>query len=183
MRLVAGLAVAAIALLSSRMSAHSAGAALCDAYAKESAAKAQGVRDFACGYDLKDPRWTTNRKGHASWCRATPEKAVADETARRRGDMNLCQTCRAYADMAVEAAAENKKNKCRLTGPAWTENKSDHFAWCMALRDNENAAGPDIAATYQTIATKIQTVIRQETVKRKIQIVQCQIVTRREARP
>jgi hypothetical protein len=174
MRLAVGLAFAATGLLLSRLPAHSASAAICDTYAKEAASKAQGVRDFGCGYDLKDPRWITSRKSHSDWCRASPVKTVADETARRRGEMNLCQTCRVYADMAVEAAVENKKLNCRLSGSSWNESKSDHFAWCMALRDEESTGVPDLAARYQSIATKIETKTREETLARRLQLMKCE---------
>jgi hypothetical protein len=133
MSMVIGLAVAAVVLLSSIGQAHAASAATCDAYATEAVVKAQGVRQFACGYDLKDRRWTADRKGHARWCRTTPEDAVASEVARRRGEMKLCQTCRLYTSMATDAAAENRKLKCGFTGPRWSDKATDHFGWCMAL--------------------------------------------------
>jgi len=175
MHLAVGLAVAATALLFSRVPAQSASAAICDTYAKESASKAQGVRDFACGYDLKDPRWTTNRKSHASWCRASSEKAVADETARRRGEINICEECRAYVRFAMESAAENSKLKCGFSGPRWDAKASDHFGWCMALRGGEGAAGADVAAGYKTISDKIEKSTHAETLERITQIAACKI--------
>jgi citrate lyase beta subunit len=40
-----------------------------------------------------------------------------------------------------EAAAQGKKFNCGLTGPRWNDSKSDHFAWCMSLRDDESGGG------------------------------------------
>src|SRR5450432_489495 len=162
MHVVVGLALAAIAFLIPFRQSQAAGAAVCDTYIKEAAAKAQGVRLFDCGYDLNDPRWTTDRKSHARWCRASPEEAVAKETAYRRGEMKLCQTCRAYAEIAAEAAAESDKLKCGLSGPSWNVHADAHFSWCMALRDNESAAGADVAAAYKSITAKIQNVTHPE---------------------
>ena len=173
MHLAVGLAFAAIALFWSCLPAQSASAAICDAYAKEATSKAQGVRDFACGYDLKDPRWTTERKSHASWCRANPEKTVAAEMAQRRGEIKLCSECRAYANYAVKSAAENDKLKCGFAGPRWNATAADHFGWCMALRAGESAAGTDVAAAYKAIAEKIETSTHSETLERIVQIAAC----------
>ena len=104
------------------------------------------MRQSDCGYDLKDPRWATDRKDHARWCRANPEKAVAAETAWRRGEIKLCEDCRAYARVAAESAAENTKRNCGLSGPRWNGKASDHFAWCMALRGGESAASESAAS-------------------------------------
>jgi hypothetical protein len=173
MRGIVGLTFVALVAFGPHDAARAAGAAICNAYAKEAAAKAQGVRDLACGYDLKDPRWTTDRKSHSGWCRASPDKAVASEQAQRRAQMNLCQTCSVYADMAVEAAAENKKLNCGLSGPNWNDNKSDHFAWCMAMRDQESTVNPDVAAATRAIETKFETVTRRETIDRTLRIMKC----------
>jgi hypothetical protein len=169
------LVVIAGALLLSSGQTWAAGAAACEAYAKEAAAKAQGMREFDCGYDLNEPRWVTDRKDHARWCLANPEKTIAIERAQRRGQMQVCLTCRVYAGMAVEAAAENSKRNCGLTGPRWNEDAAAHFAWCMARRDDESAAGADVAAAYKSIAAKIQNVTHLETFDRTSQIVNCKI--------
>jgi hypothetical protein len=157
MHVVVGLAPGAIVFLIPFGQSQAAGAAVCNAYAKESAAKAQGIRQFDCGYDLKEPRWTTDLKDHARWCRASPEEAVAKETAYRRGEMKLCQACRAYAEIAAEAAAENDKLKCGFSGPSWNVHTDAHFAWCMVMRDNESAAGTDVAAAYKSITAQAGT--------------------------
>jgi hypothetical protein len=171
--MVVGLVVAAVVLLLSSSQAWAASAAVCNTYAKEAAAKAQGVREFACGYDLKDPRWTAERTDHVRWCKAAPEDAVAGETARRRGEMKLCDECRAYARTAAQFAAENRKLKCGFSGPRWSGDAQGHFGWCMALRENESAAGTDIAAAYQSIAAKLEKSTHSETLDRITQITTC----------
>jgi hypothetical protein len=88
--------------------------------------------------------------------------------------MQVCLSCRAYAGMAVDAAAESSKLKCGFSGPKWSENAAEHFAWCMAMRDNE-AAGADVAAAYKSITAKIQNVTHPETFDRRLQIVKCKI--------
>lgn len=175
MRVIVGLAVAAIAFLIPIRQSQAAAAAVCDTYVKEAMAKAQAVRAFDCGYDLNDLRWTTDRKSHARWCQASPERAVAKETAHRRGEMKICQTCRAYAEIASEAAAENGKLKCGYSGASWDVGVTAHFSWCMALRNNESAAGDDVAAAYKSIAAKIQDVTYPEAFDRRLQIVNCRV--------
>ncbi len=175
MHVVVGLALAAIAFLIPLRQSQAAGTAVCDTYVKEAVAKARGMRSFGCGYDLNDLRWTTDRKSHAQWCRASPEDAVAKETAYRRGEMKLCQSCRAYAEIAAEAAAESDKLKCGFSGTRWNVHPDTHFSWCMALRDNESAAGFDVAATYKSITTKIQNVTHPEAFERRLQIVKCKV--------
>ena len=170
---VIGLAFTVIVLLSTSSQAHAASVAICGTYVTEAAAKAQGIRQFDCGYDLKDPRWTTDRKELARWCRANPEKTVAAETARRRGEIKICGECRAYARFAAESAAENSKRNCGLSGPRWNDKTSEHFAWCMALRGGESAAEADIAASYKTIAEKIEKSTHSETLERLTDIAKC----------
>jgi hypothetical protein len=150
-----------------------ADAATCRPYVREAVAKAQGVREFACGYDLKEPRWTIDRNGHAQWCKAAPKDAVAKETAQRRGEMKLCGECRAYARASAEFAAENRKLKCGLTGPRWSGDAAAHFGWCMALRESEGAAGAGIAVSYQSVAEKVEKSTHSETLDRIEQIATC----------
>ena len=115
------------------------GPGVCDAYVRETVAKAHGVRGLECGYDLKDGRWAVDRDGHARWCKAAPKDVVVKETAQRRGQVRLCQVCRAYATLATRAAADNDKLKCGLAGPRWSKEAAAHFGWCMALRNSDNA--------------------------------------------
>jgi hypothetical protein len=174
---VTGFALAAIISLIQPGHSRAAGAAVCDGYAKEAAAKAQGVRDLACGYDLKDPLWTTSRKSHANWCRANPENAVVAETARRRGEISICAQCRAYADFAVKSEAENEKRNCGFSGPRWNAAAAEHFGWCMALRGDARAADLDIPASYKTIFEKIEQSTHSETLERIVQIAACKSPT------
>jgi len=163
----------AVALLLSSSQLWAASASVCNAYAKEAAAKARGVREFACGYDLKDPRWTAERTDHARWCKTAPEDAVARETARRRGEMKLCDECRVYARAAAQFAGENRKLKCGFSGPRWSDDAQGHFGWCMALRDNQSAPGADVAASQKSIAEIAEKSTDSETLGRIQQISTC----------
>jgi hypothetical protein len=174
MHMIIGVAFAAAALLfAGGGGAQAAGAATCDAYATEAVVKAQGVRQFACGYDLKDPRWSADRKGHARWCEAAPQELVAGETARRRGEIKQCQQCRAYADLAKAAAADNSKLKCGLTGPRWSGDAQAHFGWCMALREREAAGATQVAASDQATPAAMDKSLVTETAERMGAIDQC----------
>lgn len=168
MHLAIGAAFAALAVLFALGEACAAGVAPCDVYAKEAVAKAQAAKDLACGYDPSDPRWTTDLKGHARWCRATPKDAVAKETAQRREQMKFCVTCRVYADQAVASAADNTALKCGLTGPRWTGDAAAHFASCIAQRGNGAAQGADVAQSSSS--AKIQ---KLEMAARLLQIEIC----------
>jgi hypothetical protein len=159
-------------LLLSAGPALAASAATCTAYAKETVAKAKGVGQFACGYDLKDPRWIAEPKGHERWCRSAPEDAVARQTSYRRGEMKLCLQCRAYATRAVEFAAENGKRNCGFSGPRWSSDEQAHFGWCMTMRGNEGAIA-DVVAADQLMTEKTGTSARSETIDRIMQIATC----------
>ena len=150
-----------------------ADAAFCRSYVKEAVAKAQGVRQFACGYDLKGLRWTTDRKRLAQWCQAAPQEEVVKEMADKRGELKLCGECRAYARASSEFAAENRRRKCGLTGPRWSNDAAAHFDWCMALRENKGATGAGTAAWYQSIADKMEKSVHFEILGRIEQIATC----------
>jgi hypothetical protein len=136
--------------------ARAADAKTCDAYVKEATAKAQGIRQFNCGFDGNDPRWTSEGTRHAAWCKTADKEAVERETARRRGEIKLCQTCRAYADLAVAAVADNAKLKCGLEGARWSSKAEDHFGWCMAQRGPVGADEKDIGAAYKAALETMQ---------------------------
>jgi hypothetical protein len=49
----------------------------------------------------------------------------------RRGDVEGKRaTCEVYARIAVVQAEANKRFRCGLRGPAWTDDASPHFRWC-----------------------------------------------------
>ena len=179
---VAALAAAGL-LLSADLSA-AADSATCDIYVREAVAKAQGVRAFNCGYDLNDPRWDTKRSGHAAWCRSADKETVARETARRRGEIKLCQTCRAYANLAVSAAADNIKLKCGFEGPRWGKEAQAHFGWCVQQHTRPGADEKDVAAAYKASLEKMYKPINYETYARAIQTAHCKSQPRKSrARP
>jgi len=135
---------------------HSADKATCDAYVNEAVSKAQGIREFNCGFQLDDLRWGTDRDGHARWCKDASKDDVAREQARRRGEIKLCQTCRGYADAAAASAANNVKFACGFEGPRWNANAEDHFGWCMQQRGAIGAGEKNVAAAYKASLQKMQ---------------------------
>jgi hypothetical protein len=153
--------------------AGAADAKTCDAYVKEATAKAQGVRQFNCGFDVNDPRWSTGRSGHAAWCKTVDKEAVERESARRRGEIKLCQTCRAYATLAVSAVSDNASRKCGFPGARWTDKAENHFDWCMEQRDRVAANEKDISAAYKAALDKLRTPINLETTARTLQVTDC----------
>jgi hypothetical protein len=163
----------AMGLLLQAGAAHAADAAICDAYVKEATAKAEGVRSYNCGFDLNDPRWSTGRSGHAAWCKSADKETVARETARRRGEIRVCQTCRNYAALAVAAAADNVSRKCGYDGPRWDSAADAHFEWCIAqyARPGADAKGP--VAVQKDALAKMDTSLNPETGGRAVMIAQC----------
>jgi hypothetical protein len=160
---------AAVSLFLPTKAAPAADAATCDVYVKEAAAKAQGIRAFGCGYDLSDARWASDPKAHARWCRTASKAAVAEEANQRRGLIKFCQMCRAYADLAVAAAADNSKLSCGLSGPRWNANADVHFAWCMAQRKTE------VVASNKSESATLETTIVPETGARSQAIGTCKL--------
>jgi hypothetical protein len=174
MRKPACALILAMAAISCSSAARAADAKTCDAYVKEATAKAQGVRQFNCGFDGNDPRWSSERGAHAAWCESADKDAVERETTRRRGELKLCETCRTYAGLALAAAADNVKLKCGFEGPRWGDNAEDHFGWCMAQRGQVDADEKDIAAAYKANLQKTLKPVGLETGERATQILLCQ---------
>jgi len=165
------LLAAAFALGASH--AFAASGDVCGAYVMEAVAKAQGVRALDCGYDLKDRRWGTDGDGHARWCKTAPKDAVVKETAQRRGQVKLCQVCRAYATLATRAAADNDKLKCGFAGPSWSKEAAAHFGWCMALRSSEDAIKASAEASYPAITVAMENSMASATGDRIRNIDEC----------
>jgi hypothetical protein len=164
----------AITMMSCSSAASAADAKTCDAYAKEATAKAQGIRQFNCGFDVNDPRWATDRNGHAAWCKTADKETVERESARRRGEIKLCRTCRAYANAAVAAAAGNARLGCGFDGPRWHDRAADHFAWCMALRVSAEA-NVQAAASNAGPAAEMENSTIRETADRVLAIEECRL--------
>ena len=167
-------AFAVIGLLLQTGAARAADAKTCDAYVKEATAKAQGIRHFNCGFGGNDPRWTAERSAHAAWCKTADKETVERESARRRGEIKLCQTCRSYAGLAVAAAANNVKLKCGLEGARWSSKAEDHFGWCMAQRGQVGADEKDVATLYKASLAEMRKPISIETGARMSDVAQCQ---------
>jgi len=165
----------AIALLSWANVANAADAATCDTYTKEAIAKSRAVRQFGCGYDLNDRRWATERSSHASWCKAASKAAVATETAQRRGQFKLCQLCRTYADLAAAAAADNANAKCGFDGARWSARAEDHFGWCMATRNTDDAMKAMATGSYAALTAVMEQSLGQETGRRTLDIAACKL--------
>jgi hypothetical protein len=145
----------------------------CDAYVKEATAKAQGIRQFNCRFDANDPHWTTERNAHAVWCKSADKETVERESARRRGEIQVCQTCRAYAEVGVAAAADNAKLRCGYEGPRWNAKAEDHFGWCMEHRGRVAADESDMAAAYKATIAKMQRPLGAETGARAHETMAC----------
>ncbi|HKY87854.1 MAG TPA: hypothetical protein VJL90_13930 [Pseudorhodoplanes sp.] len=151
-----GSIIVTIAVLLPVGAGRAADKATCDAYVNEAVSKAQGVRQFECGFQLDDPRWGTDRDGHARWCKDASKDDVAREQARRRGEIKLCQTCRGYADAAATSAANSIKFACGFEGPRWNAKAEDHFGWCMQQRETIGAEEKNVAAAYKASLQKMQ---------------------------
>lgn len=110
-----------------------AGPARCDAYAADAAKAALTVRKLACGFNLKDPRWSSSDPSvHNRWCRSASDDDVNQEQQERDADLNRCEVCRSYAKGAVAANRENIKYHCGFAGDRWGSSEAAHFNWCMA---------------------------------------------------
>jgi len=161
-RSIGSIILTAFAVLLSAIACRAAEKATCDAYVNEAVSKAQGIREFKCGFELDDPRWGMDRDGHARWCKDASKEDVALEQARRRGEIKLCQTCRAYADVAVAAAADKTKLECGFEGARWNGNAEDHFGWCIQQRRTIGADEKNVAAAYKVALQKTREPLNSE---------------------
>jgi hypothetical protein len=166
-------AFAVMGLLLQAGAARAADTKTCDAYVKEATAKAQGIRQFNCGFDVNDPRWSSDRNGHAAWCKTADKEMVARESTLRRGEIKLCQTCRNYAALAVAAAADNVSRKCGYDGPRWGSAPEAHFGWCMAQHTRPAADEKDLIAAEKDALAKLPVALNPETGRRAVLIALC----------
>jgi hypothetical protein len=170
-----GATFVAMALLLPAGAARGADAATCNTYVREAVAKAQAVRRLDCGYALNDPRWAAGQAGHARWCKAASKEAIVTETAHRRGQFKLCQLCRSYADLATAAAADNANAKCGFSGARWSANAGDHFGWCKATGNTDDAAKAIAAGSYAAVTAALEQSLGVETGERTLSIARCKL--------
>ena len=181
-RTVGVMAFAFLLLLPADM-ARTASAVVCNSYVKEAMAKAEGIRSYGCSFDGNDPRWTTEPSAHAAWCKTADTDAVARESAHRRGEIKLCQTCRTYATLAAAAAADNVNRKCGFDGPRWDGATEAHFDWCMAQYARPAADEKDRIATGQDALARLSAALNPETGRRAVMIALCRRRPATEAAP
>jgi hypothetical protein len=105
----------------------------CDGYAAQAVETVNAVLDYGCGYDLDNPRWSTDRNVHRQWCMAARDESVDLETARRGVHRMECRLCRDYSADALSALSVMSKNKCSFdpSSPRWSGDGNAHFSWCM----------------------------------------------------
>ncbi len=124
--------------------------AFCNAYADRAVAASRQNRELRCGYT--GGRWGHPRTVYFNWCmRNSPEKARANTAARvrlirqcrnmppeermpARADL---ESCREYADIAVQQARRAREAGCGYRGPRWTLNYDRHFRWCRTATITE----------------------------------------------
>lgn len=109
------------------------GATGCDTYVTQALDGAREVRFLECGYDLAHPQWSTDANIHRRWCRFANQESVDRESRVRESQLQRCRLCRGYTNAAMTAIRDNRRFRCGFTGPAWVENSSSHFGWCMGL--------------------------------------------------
>jgi hypothetical protein len=146
----------AIAVLLPAGAGRAADDAICNAYVKEAVVKAEGGRQFKCGFDLDDPRWSADHDGHAHWCKDASTEEVVREQVQRRGEIKLCQTCRIYANLAIAAAADNIKFNCGFDGPRWNNKAEDHFGWCLQQRETIGAETRSVGSARNVALEKTE---------------------------
>lgn len=108
----------------------------CEYYASNAVKSAMEVRELRCEYDLDHPEWSLDRDGHLRWCRGATEESVMRESGHRDSFLKICRRCSGYADQAVQMLQRSNSYdaNCGFGGPEWSSNRSDHFRFCVAAR-------------------------------------------------
>jgi hypothetical protein len=52
---------------------------------------------------------------------------------------NRARVCNSYADDALEQQETNEELDCGFSGPRWSDNRTNHFAWCMLFPQRAEA--------------------------------------------
>jgi hypothetical protein len=109
---------------------------LCPEVINEWLGHAQEIRQLGgCGLEPGSSYLSTNRKVQTEICLSNSDDTTESRTADIRDTVSKCRYCRAYTDAAVSAAKDNVLFGCGYIGDRWTTKASDHFNWCMNLRD------------------------------------------------
>jgi hypothetical protein len=131
------LIAAALALPS--FGARAADDATCDRYAAEAVSEGAQNAVKMCGFS--GPAWGTDPgrdySGHLNWCLAANAESVEKEANRRRDMIGKCSFCSNYAQLAVDAYAQQEKLFCgNPGGPRWSSNYNGHLQWCFGHEPN-----------------------------------------------
>jgi len=156
-------------------SAFGAGIIECTQYANEAVDTAHEVRNLSCGFDLNHPQWSTNREAHMRWCRGAEESSVEHERNARRRSIRFCRVCRAYSNLAVNAAQENERLQCGKSGPDWSTDPGTHFNWCMGLQDYNVRDFGFSTGTYEPEVSFSREYLEPKTGDRAMEIERCKI--------
>ena len=123
--------------------------------------------ESACGFT--GPAWSPDYNHHYDWCMRVPRTQSEAGTSQRADDLaNRCGAaqpsqpqggvqpsqpqgggtmsgpevrCDQYANTAISQNRENMERACGFTGPAWNDNYSDHYNWCVRVPKEQADAG------------------------------------------
>ncbi len=129
----------------------------CQRYARHALENFQVAQEEGCE-DLKFPVWSMDSKHHYDWCRTVSEAEAEQGGEMRVSLLRKCRSsigeaqitgtvtavdvakiralgrensCREYANNAVNQQQENLKKGCGFSGPEWNARLGDHYNWCM----------------------------------------------------
>lgn len=114
----------------------------CNRYSVDAVAKAKEASRLGCGFS--GPVWSTDGAGHKNWCYGASGDSVAHEARERANALGRCQSCRSYADDALQMVVSAAQLRCNFNGPRWSSDVRSHFRWCMGL--NPGPGNPGSAA-------------------------------------
>lgn len=133
--------------------------ARCNAYADEAVALNRQATDYACGLGADGGRHQATRAAHYGYCMNAPRKAVDDEAARRRADVEACATCRSYSRTAVDQIARSKTCTPKPSGALWMPaDEEPHFQACFINRVGVEA--PFVNPTVQAFQDQREAALR-----------------------
>ena len=112
----------------------------------------------SCGFT--GPAWSPNYNHHYDWCMKVPRTQSDAGTSQRSDDLaNRCSAtqpsqpqgggtmtgpevrCDQYAKTAISQNQQNMERACGFTGPAWSDNYSHHYDWCVRVEKEQADAG------------------------------------------
>jgi PAN domain len=124
----------------------------CDHYARLSVEEMKTNQQNRCR--LRGPLWSDRASDHVTYCQGVTRAVLADATVQREDAIRQClgrtgvgtddseRACAVYVDKSLSQVVQAQQLRCgrAFSGPTWTPDQAQHFAFCQARPAKERDA-------------------------------------------